>query len=89
MLLASRDLEKREDGDPKMSDLRESGAIEQDADQVYFLIKQKISESSIDDCLIHSFARLLDMANFLTGYRSKFDHTAFPFKAFEDNGKGA
>ena len=47
----SRDLEKREDGDPKMSDLRESGAIEQDADQVYFLIKQKISESSIDEII--------------------------------------
>ena len=47
----SRDLEKREDGDPKMSDLRESGSIEQDADQVYFLIKQKVSESTTDDII--------------------------------------
>ena len=40
----SRDLEKRDDGDPKMSDLRESGAIEQDADQIYFLVKEKGQE---------------------------------------------
>lgn len=47
----SRDLEKRDDNDPKMSDLRESGSIEQDADQVYFLIKQKMSENSTDDII--------------------------------------
>lgn len=40
----SRDLEKRDDGDPKMSDLRDSGTIEQDADQVYFLVKSKGQE---------------------------------------------
>lgn len=42
----SRDLEKRDDGDPKLSDLRESGAIEQDADQVYFLVKPKNQENN-------------------------------------------
>ena len=42
----SRDLEKREDGEPKLSDLRESGAIEQDADQVYFLVKDKGQEGN-------------------------------------------
>lgn len=42
----SRDLEKRDDGDPKMSDLRESGSIEQDADQVYFLVKPKNQENN-------------------------------------------
>ncbi len=47
----SRDLEKRDDGDPKMSDLRESGAIEQDADQVYFLVKQKLGEGSVEDII--------------------------------------
>lgn len=36
----SRDLEKRDDKAPKLSDLRDSGAIEQDADQVYFLTKE-------------------------------------------------
>lgn len=47
----SRDLEKRDDADPKMSDLRESGAIEQDADQVYFLVKQKVGEGSVDEII--------------------------------------
>lgn len=33
----SRDIEKRKDGSPQLSDLRDSGAIEQDADIVMFL----------------------------------------------------
>lgn len=45
----SRDLERRsmnpkEDKTPKMSDLRDSGAIEQDADQIYFLTKEDKAE---------------------------------------------
>lgn len=42
----SRDLEKDGERDPKLSDLRESGAIEQDADQVYFLVKQRNQEEN-------------------------------------------
>jgi replicative DNA helicase len=37
----SREIEKREGGRPKLSDLRESGAIEQDADIVLFIHREK------------------------------------------------
>ncbi len=42
----SRDIEKRSKGEPQMSDLRDSGKIEQDADMIMFLHRDKGARSA-------------------------------------------
>lgn len=44
----NRDIEKRTDSTPRLSDLRESGSIEQDADQIYFLSREKDTPTRAD-----------------------------------------
>ncbi len=70
----SREVEKRESKRPQLSDLRESGSIEQDADVVIFLSKDVYSEeqASNEVRLIVAKQRSGPTGDFLLGYRGEY-----------------
>ncbi|MBT3318480.1 MAG: replicative DNA helicase [Clostridia bacterium] len=70
----SREVEKRESKRPQLSDLRESGSIEQDADVVVFLSKDAHSEeqASNEVRVIVAKQRSGPTGDFILGYRGEF-----------------
>ena len=75
----SREVENRKDAIPQLSDIRESGAIEQDADIVMFLSKSTSEETGDTTDLIFAKHR-----NGSTGHISfKFDKATSSFKEWD------
>ncbi len=70
----SREVEKRESKRPQLSDLRESGSIEQDADVVIFLSKDAHSEeqASNEVRVIVAKQRNGPTGDFILGYRGEY-----------------
>lgn len=70
----SREVEKRESKRPQLSDLRESGSIEQDADVVIFLSKDVNSEEQATNevRLIVAKQRSGPTGDFMLGYRGEY-----------------
>lgn len=74
----SRAVEQREDKRPQLSDLRESGSIEQDADVVMFLFREEYYlRNSNDEAAVERARNLaeVDIAKHRHGATSKFDVT--------------
>lgn len=66
----SREIEKRSDGEPQLSDLRESGALEQDADLVMFLYGY--SKKEMEDDREKEYQVLLKIAKHRNGDLGRF-----------------
>lgn len=85
----SRDIEKRESKTPKMSDVRDSGAIEQDASVLVFFTEDKDKSEVYGDIERYKFikAYVAKNRNGATGYLNyKFTSNLMRFEEVDNNG---
>lgn len=86
----SRDIEKREDKNPKMSDVRDSGAIEQDASVLIFFTEDKDKSEMYGDPEKIKFIKAFvsKNRNGVTGYLNfKFTANLMRFEEVDNDGK--
>jgi replicative DNA helicase len=87
----NREVEKREGGKPKLSDLRESGAIEQDADLIMFIHREDMAQGDLSGGATSAELIVAKHRNGATGSVGLTfikEYTRFESRAHESDGGG-
>jgi len=80
----NRELEKREDKKPRLSDLRESGAIEQDADIVMFIYREEVYNPNTEKKNVASIVIAKNRHGAIGSVDLRFDPTTTSFDNLEN-----